>query len=91
VPSHVWKEMFTGLLEYDDLAEIRRIGMPTLLIWGDADAIVSRDVQELLVRSIPDADLLVYHGVGHTPRWEDPERFSRDLTRFAAQVATTTV
>jgi non-heme chloroperoxidase len=91
VPSHVWKETFSALLEYDDLAELTRIATPTLLIWGDADSIVSRDTQEVLVRSIPHADLLVYHGVGHTPRWEDAERFSRDLTRFATQVATTGV
>ena len=25
------------------------------------------------------AELLVYRGVGHTPRWEDPSRFARDV------------
>jgi non-heme chloroperoxidase len=63
-------------------AELGRIQAPTLLVWGDADALVSRDMQDRLLHSILDADLLVYPGVGHTPRWEDPARFTRDLVDF---------
>ncbi len=86
VPAHVWKETFAGLLQYDDIAELPLIEAPTLLVWGDADALVSRDMQDHLVRSIRDADLLIYPGVGHTPRWEDTVRFSRDLVTFAQRV-----
>ncbi|MCA1709739.1 MAG: alpha/beta hydrolase [Actinobacteria bacterium] len=68
----VWHEMFSGPLEYDDVAELRRISAPTLLIWGDADALVSRAMQEMLATCIPTAELTVYSGVGHTPRWDDP-------------------
>jgi non-heme chloroperoxidase len=87
VPAHVWRETFSGLSEYDDLSELGRIKAPTLLIWGDADAIVSRAMQDHLARSIPNAALTVYRGVGHTPRWEEPLRFSRDLAAFARQQA----
>jgi hypothetical protein len=45
-------------------------------------------MQEHLARAIPDAELLVHHGVGHTPRWDDPVRFSSDLATFARRVAT---
>ena len=86
VPAHVWKETFAGLLRYDDVPEFPHLEAPTLLIWGDADGLVPRDMQEQLARSIPDADLVVYPGVGHTPRWENPERFSSDLARFARRV-----
>jgi hypothetical protein len=44
-------------------------------------------MQDHLARSIPNADVLVYRGVGHTPRWEDPMRFSSDLATFARQLA----
>lgn len=91
VPARVWQETFSGLLEYDDLSELGRIEAPTLLVWGDADAVVPREMQDLLAHSIPEADLLVYHGVGHTPRWEDPKRFSGDLATFARQVARTPI
>jgi pimeloyl-ACP methyl ester carboxylesterase len=83
VPAHVWKETFAGLLAYDDQTELPLIEVPTLLVWGDADTLVSREMQDQLERSIPDASLRVYSGVGHTPRWEDPTRFSAELVTFA--------
>lgn len=86
VPAHVWKETFAGLLAYDDEAELPLIGAPTLLVWGDADTLVSREMQDQLARAIPDASLRVYSGVGHTPRWDDPRRFSADLISFAGRL-----
>lgn len=83
VPARVWREMFAGLLQYDDMSELGRISAPTLLVWGDADPLVARDRQEELAERIPGADLLVYPGVGHTPRWEDPARFASDVVAFA--------
>jgi pimeloyl-ACP methyl ester carboxylesterase len=83
VPLRVWKDTFSGLLRYDDLAELGRIEAPTLLVWGNADTLVSRQMQDDLARAIPGADLLVYGGVGHTPRWEEPARFSSDLAGFS--------
>ena len=82
VPARVWHEMFAGLLEYDDMAELGRITVPTLLIWGDADGLVGREMQEQLSARLPGAELLVYSGVGHTPRWEDPSRFASDVAAF---------
>ena len=86
VPARVWRETFSALLEYDDMSEVGRIGAPTLLVWGDADAVVPRGMQDHLANSIPDSVLLVYHGVGHTPRWESSSRFSSDLATFARRV-----
>jgi pimeloyl-ACP methyl ester carboxylesterase len=82
VPARVWREMFARLLQYDDTPELEHIAAPTLLIWGDADPIVGRDMQELLAERIPDATSVVYPGVGHTPRWEDPTRFAADVATF---------
>ncbi len=86
VPAHVWKETFAGLLRYDDMAELPLVEPPTLLVWGDDDALVSRHMQDHLAHALPDAHLLVYRGVGHTPRWEDPVRFSSDLVTFTHRV-----
>ena len=83
VPAAVWRELFAELLRYDDTAELHHIQVPTLLIWGDADPIVERSMQEQLVARIPDAQLIVHEGCGHTPRWEDPARFASNVTAFA--------
>ena len=87
VPARVWKQTFAGLLEYDDQTELPLIEAPTLLVWGDADALVTQAMQDQLAGAIPDADFLVYPGVGHTPRWDDPVRFSNDLMTFVRRVA----
>jgi non-heme chloroperoxidase len=81
VPAHVWQESFAALLNYDDLGELGRITAPTMLIWGDGDGLVGLHMQEQLAELIPSAELLVYSGIGHTPRWEDGSRFAFDAPR----------
>ena len=86
VPARVWRAAFEGLLLADHTSELRAIQVPTLIVWGDQDAIISRDKQDELVSFIPDAHLIVYEGVGHSPHWEQPERFAADLVAFLDQV-----
>ena len=81
-PARVWRETFASLLDYDDAAEIANLDVSTLVIWGDRDAIIDRTATDALVRSIRNAKLVVYEGVGHTPHWEDPARFAQDLAAF---------
>jgi pimeloyl-ACP methyl ester carboxylesterase len=82
VPARVWREMFGALLSYDDTDELMHIAVPTLLLWGDADALVSSEMQAMLATRIPAASRTMYPGVGHTPRWEVPGRFSDDVANF---------
>jgi pimeloyl-ACP methyl ester carboxylesterase len=82
VPARVWKETFIGLQTYDDMVEIERITAPTLLVWGDADHIVTRDMQNALTARIRDSELRIYKGVGHTPRWEEPTQFANHVAAF---------
>ena len=86
VPARVWHAMFSELLEYDDTNELARVGAPALLIWGDGDALVSREMQDMLADRIPNAELIVYSAVGHTPRWDDPQRFGEDLAAFVERL-----
>lgn len=86
VPARVWQETFAALLDYDDLDELGRITAPTMLIWGDGDALVGRQMQEQLADLIGSAELLVYSGVGHTPRWEDGRRFAADVGAFIGRL-----
>jgi non-heme chloroperoxidase len=89
VPARVWKQTFAALLDYDDIAALPRINAPTLLVWGENDAVVSRDMQDQMLRRIPTVDLVVYPGVGHTPRWDDPSRFSSDAAAFVTKLLRT--
>jgi non-heme chloroperoxidase len=81
VPAHVWREMFDGLVNTPPIAGT--IDAPTLILWGDADPICSRDEQDALLDAIPLAELRAYAGVGHLVHWEQPERVAADIARFA--------
>jgi len=54
----------------------------TLITWGDKDGICPRSDQDELVAGIRGARLEEYAGTGHTPHWEEPERFASDLVAF---------
>jgi non-heme chloroperoxidase len=84
VPVHAWNEMFASLLDYDDTTELPRLEVPVSLIWGGDDALVARQMQDRLVELLPKAELTVYAGVGHTPRWEQPRRFAQELAEFSS-------
>jgi pimeloyl-ACP methyl ester carboxylesterase len=82
VPARVWRATFEGLLEDDSLGELDRIKAPTLIVWGDRDAILPRVDQETLAAAIANSLLVVYPGAGHAVYWEEPGRVASDLAAF---------
>jgi non-heme chloroperoxidase len=84
VPARVWIATFEGLLEDDSLGELDKIKAPTLVVWGDQDAILPQSDQETLAAAITGSRLLVYPGAGHAFYWEDPGRVASDLAAFIA-------
>jgi non-heme chloroperoxidase len=84
VPARVWIATFEGLLEDDSLMELDKIKAPTLVVWGDQDAILAQSDQETLAAAITGSRLLVYPGAGHAFYWEDPGRVASDLAAFIA-------
>ena len=56
---------------------------PTLIVWGDRDALSPRRDQDALLTTISGSRLVVYEGAGHALHWEQPERFAADLVAFA--------
>ena len=82
LPAHLWRETFNGLLASDDEQRLGGVSAPTLLIWGEHDALFPRGDQDQVVRSIKGARLIVYTGTGHCPNWERPDRVAADLTAF---------
>jgi non-heme chloroperoxidase len=86
VPAHVWKAALYAMINADLRKDLRRIQEPTRLIWGDRDAFASRSEQQALLDAIPNSRLTVYKGVGHSPHWEDPDRFVSDVLQFTARM-----
>jgi pimeloyl-ACP methyl ester carboxylesterase len=86
VPARVWKGALEPLTTMEFLPQLERIAVPTLLVWGDRDAFVARAEQDVLQKSIAGSRLVTYAGAGHSPHWEEPERFAADLMAFIRSV-----
>jgi non-heme chloroperoxidase len=87
VPARVWKDYLAGLREAEVPTESGSIAAPTLILWGDQDAFCPRSDQDGLLAAIPGARLSVYHGTGHCPHWEQPERAAAEIAAFTAGIS----
>ena len=83
VPARVWRDYYEGVvLAVDDTARLGEIDAPTLILWGEQDALLPREEQEWRAAAIPDATLKVYPETGHLAHWVRPEWVVRDLEEF---------
>jgi pimeloyl-ACP methyl ester carboxylesterase len=74
--ARAWNEDFKMLeAQLPSLASI-----PTELIWGDRDKLVSLESARKLQQLLPSSRLHVVHGSGHLPYEEDPEQFLQVLS-----------
>ncbi len=72
------------LLAEDVRGDLHRVGMPTLLIWGDRDPLIPPSIGDVMQAEIPDSRLLVIERAGHNPMFDRPENFNRALLAFLA-------
>jgi pimeloyl-ACP methyl ester carboxylesterase len=61
---------------------LHRIDLPTLLLWGAEDGIVTPAYGEGWQRAIPGATMEIISGAGHFPHWEQPEQFVQRVSAF---------
>lgn len=81
-PLFVWQDALEGTVTEDHSAHLGEISAPTMVIGGMKDPLFSNEEQIELARVIPDADLMLYGNLCHSPNWEDPQRFATDLLQF---------
>ena len=66
---------------------LRRIAVPTLVLWGAKDAIVTPDYGRAYSRLIPGAQFATIEAAGHHPELEQPRAFVDHVARFLRQPA----
>jgi 2-hydroxy-6-oxonona-2,4-dienedioate hydrolase len=64
------------------LSRLGRIGVPTLLLWGEEDQITTMDVAHQFHRHIPHSKLVTVKRCGHAPMIEQPEWFANEVEKF---------
>jgi pimeloyl-ACP methyl ester carboxylesterase len=62
--------------------DLRRLSVPTLMIWGDRDPVVPIEAARAAAQLIPDARIEVLPA-GHVPQLGHPEQVAKLLTAFA--------
>lgn len=62
-----------------DAAQISSLPMPTLVMWGNEDALVPLAAGEWYDQKLPNSRLVVYDGIGHLPMEETAESSARDV------------
>jgi pimeloyl-ACP methyl ester carboxylesterase len=64
---------------------LHRVDVPTLLIWGASDGLVTVSYAEAYRRMIPESTLVVIPEAGHLPQVEQPDLFLDHVLSFAAR------
>ncbi len=72
----------TELLRADWRSTLNSIAAPTLVIWGEKDTITTVKIGQEIVKSIPDAKLVILDGAGHNSMWDRAEQFNAEVLRF---------
>jgi pimeloyl-ACP methyl ester carboxylesterase len=71
------------VLTTDITSRLARIQAPTLLIWGESDAIVPLAIGKRLCRYLPaHTTIMVIKGAGHNPMWDCPTAFNQLVADF---------
>lgn len=68
-------------------ATLRRLTVPTLVVWGDTDRLVAPDLAPYVAAAIPDSRLLVLEDVGHTAMMEVPEVTARAMVALVEEAS----
>jgi pimeloyl-ACP methyl ester carboxylesterase len=71
-------------LQTDWEPHLRRIDAPTLVVWGERDAITPRALGQEIAAVVPGARLFTLAEAGHNPMWERAEAFNAEVLRFLA-------
>ncbi len=75
-------ERFQHGFETIDLATVRSIKTPTLVMWGEKDTLIPFSAGQWFARSIQGARLVSYKSVGHIPMEESADRSAADLIEW---------
>jgi 3-oxoadipate enol-lactonase len=71
-------------LQTDWEPHLRRINAPTLVVWGERDAITPLKLGHEIAAVVPGARLITLAEAGHNPMWERANVFNAEVLRFLA-------
>src|SRR4051794_10767394 len=79
--------IFESHYEENAAADITQVGVPSLVIHGEADAIIPVDLGRAVAAAIPAAELVVLPGAGHVPTLTRAEAVVTEIERWAGALS----
>jgi pimeloyl-ACP methyl ester carboxylesterase len=67
---------------FDVSKELARVSVPTVVVYGDEDALTPPAVVKQVAAAVPGAELIGVPGAGHMIPVEQPERFEQIVGSF---------
>lgn len=61
---------------------LHQIAVPTLIVWGDKDTLLSVKQTKILKKEIQNSSVRIVWGSGHSPHTEKPEKFIEILREY---------
>ena len=61
---------------------LHRVRIPALVLWGEADRVVTPDYGRAFAAALPDARFATIEGAGHFPHLEQPDAFAAQILEF---------
>jgi pimeloyl-ACP methyl ester esterase len=81
-PPHVVEACFDAILAFDARPWLKTLKVPTAVLHGRHDALLSFASGEVLAQSIPNATLTAFGESGHAPFLEEPDAFTAALQKL---------
>jgi pimeloyl-ACP methyl ester carboxylesterase len=80
-------QVFTTLATRDDIHDrLAEIGVPVIVIHGEADASIPLDVARNLADGLPNAEFVIVPGAGHAANLSHPQLVNPQIERFLASL-----
>jgi pimeloyl-ACP methyl ester carboxylesterase len=77
-----FEQALLACIDYDFRERLPKTGCPTLVLWGEDDAIIPVADADRFVKLIPGSRKIVLEDTGHVPMVERPPTFNRILQEF---------
>jgi non-heme chloroperoxidase len=80
--AHVWRELLAGMIATDRAVTLARLGVAAFVMRGERDAYISIEETNALIAMVGATTNKTYANTGHSPHWEQPSAFAKDVLAF---------